>query len=86
MYPLPQGRPQSHMQPPSMQMRPGMQFGPPPLGGGGFEAAEDWRMAIVWGRTLVALADEKVTCEMNAAKSRSPNALPGTWRDWQTQR
>ena len=62
---------------------------PSRVGGGGFEAAEDWRMAIVWGRTLVALADEKVTCEMNAAKAQSqsysqsasslaptPNGLP----------
>lgn len=30
-------------------------------GRGGADAAEDWRMAIAWGRTLVCLADEKIS-------------------------
>ncbi|KAI0730410.1 hypothetical protein C8Q76DRAFT_613591 [Earliella scabrosa] len=32
---------------------------PSRIGGNNLDNAEDWRMAIVWGRTLVCLADEK---------------------------
>jgi len=32
------------------------------------DAPEDWRMAVVWGRTLVCLADVKVTRSMKAAQ------------------
>ncbi|KAF9803435.1 hypothetical protein IEO21_09689 [Rhodonia placenta] len=36
--------------------------------GAGFsDLAEDWRMAIVWGRTLVCLADEKVAYSIHAS-------------------
>ncbi|KDQ61795.1 hypothetical protein JAAARDRAFT_31273 [Jaapia argillacea MUCL 33604] len=34
----------------------------------GSSDAEDWRMAIVWGRTLVCLADERVTRSLKAEK------------------
>ncbi|KAF5379514.1 hypothetical protein D9615_006522 [Tricholomella constricta] len=34
-----------------------------------FEAPEDWRMALVWGRTLVCIADETVT----RARLANPN-------------
>ncbi|KAL6301736.1 hypothetical protein BKA93DRAFT_698270, partial [Sparassis latifolia] len=37
--------------------------------GYGANDAEDWRMAIVWGRTLVALADEKVAHSIAVAKA-----------------
>lgn len=37
--------------------------------GRGCEAPEDWRMAIVWGRTLVCIADETVT---RALRTKSP--------------
>ena len=53
---------------------------PSRVGGGGLDTAEDWRMAIVWGRTLVSLADEKVTHSMRLAKAApatpAPPALP----------
>ncbi|KAH9912096.1 uncharacterized protein BXZ73DRAFT_107642 [Epithele typhae] len=42
---------------------------PSRVGGSSFDTAEDWRMAIVWGRTLVSLADEKVTHNIKAAKA-----------------
>ncbi|KAA1470273.1 hypothetical protein DENSPDRAFT_858352 [Dentipellis sp. KUC8613] len=47
--------------------------------------AEDWRMAIVWGRTLVCLADEKVNLKPQAAPS-SPFAprLPTEEPQWPT--
>lgn len=32
------------------------------------DAPEDWRMAVVWGRTLVCLADVKITRSMKAAQ------------------
>ncbi|KAF9785431.1 hypothetical protein BJ322DRAFT_1006438 [Thelephora terrestris] len=32
------------------------------------DAPEDWRMAVVWGRTLVCLADVKITRSINAAQ------------------
>ncbi|KAI8985628.1 hypothetical protein BD414DRAFT_515406 [Trametes punicea] len=35
------------------------------------DSAEDWRMAIVWGRTLVCLADEKVTYNIKMAKAQA---------------
>ena len=34
-------------------------------------APEDWRMAVVWGRTLVCLADVKITRSINAALGSS---------------
>ena len=33
-----------------------------------YDAPEDWRMSVVWGRTLVCLADVKITWSMNAAQ------------------
>ncbi|KAI9070223.1 hypothetical protein FKP32DRAFT_1558336 [Trametes sanguinea] len=44
--------------------------------GTSIDTAEDWRMAIVWGRTLVCLADEKVTYNMKQAKAQA-DASPG---------
>ncbi|KAJ7089758.1 hypothetical protein B0H15DRAFT_800429 [Mycena belliarum] len=40
--------------------------------GRGCEAPEDWRMAIVWGRTLLCLADEA----LSLARDRDPAAPP----------
>lgn len=37
----------------------------------GCEPPEDWRMAIVWGRTLVCLADETVSRALKAKESGS---------------
>jgi len=34
-------------------------------------APEDWRMAVVWGRTLVCLADVKITRSIDAAQGNS---------------
>ena len=42
---------------------------PSRIGGNNLDNAEDWRMAIVWGRTLVCLADEKVRQKMAASAS-----------------
>ncbi|TBU39324.1 hypothetical protein BD309DRAFT_872523 [Dichomitus squalens] len=44
---------------------------PSRVGGTDLDAAEDWRMAIVWGRTLVCLADEKVTHNIKMAKEQA---------------
>ncbi|KAI0630441.1 hypothetical protein C8Q77DRAFT_1063255 [Trametes polyzona] len=44
---------------------------PSRTGGSNLDTAEDWRMAIVWGRTLVCLADEKVTYNMKRAKEQA---------------
>lgn len=44
---------------------------PSRIGGGSLDSPEDWRMAIVWGRTLVCLADEKVTHNMKQAKAQA---------------
>ncbi|KAK7039277.1 hypothetical protein VNI00_010182 [Paramarasmius palmivorus] len=49
----------------------------------GCDAPEDWRMAIVWGRTLVCLADETITRQSSShditmATSTSPDPAPGT--------
>ena len=44
---------------------------PSRIGGNGLDNTEDWRMAIVWGRTLVCLADEKVTHNMKVAKEQA---------------
>lgn len=38
------------------------------------DCAEDWRMAIVWGRTLVCLADAKVSHGLALAKARAAGA------------
>ncbi|KAM5529982.1 hypothetical protein V8D89_016349, partial [Ganoderma adspersum] len=43
---------------------------PSRTGGNGLDTTEDWRMAIVWGRTLVCLADEKVTHNMKVAREQ----------------
>ena len=42
---------------------------PSRVGGNNLDTPEDWRMAIVWGRTLVCLADEKVRQKMAASAS-----------------
>ncbi|OJT11077.1 hypothetical protein TRAPUB_12406 [Trametes pubescens] len=42
--------------------------------GASLDTAEDWRMAIVWGRTLVCLADEKVTYNMKKAKEQAESS------------
>ncbi|KAI0676180.1 hypothetical protein C8Q78DRAFT_963187 [Trametes maxima] len=47
---------------------------PSRTGGAAFDMAEDWRMAIVWGRTLVSLADEKVSYNMKRAKAQAAAA------------
>ncbi|KAI0640662.1 hypothetical protein C8Q79DRAFT_1004078 [Trametes meyenii] len=44
---------------------------PSRTGGAAFDMAEDWRMAIVWGRTLVCLADEKISYNMKRAKAQA---------------
>ncbi|KAI0693379.1 hypothetical protein C8T65DRAFT_760617 [Cerioporus squamosus] len=44
---------------------------PSRVGGTNLDTTEDWRMAIVWGRTLVCLADEKVTYSMKMAKTQA---------------
>ncbi|KAH9852005.1 hypothetical protein C2E23DRAFT_828614 [Lenzites betulinus] len=44
---------------------------PSRVSGANLDTAEDWRMAIVWGRTLVSLADEKVTYNMKKAKEQA---------------
>ncbi|RPD57277.1 hypothetical protein L226DRAFT_465837 [Lentinus tigrinus ALCF2SS1-7] len=44
---------------------------PSRIGGSNLDLTEDWRMAIVWGRTLVCLADEKVTFNMKMAKAQA---------------
>ncbi|KAH9893646.1 hypothetical protein C8Q73DRAFT_746305 [Cubamyces lactineus] len=50
---------------------------PSRTGGSHFDTAEDWRMAIVWGRTLVCLADEKVTYNIKMAKAQADaSAVP----------
>ncbi|KZT68653.1 hypothetical protein DAEQUDRAFT_727523 [Daedalea quercina L-15889] len=55
------------------------------IGGGsvptsGFaDLTEDWRMAVIWGRALVCLADEKLTHSLRLAKERATGdfcALP----------
>ena len=33
-----------------------------------YDAPEDWRMSVVWGLTLVYLADVKITWSINAAQ------------------
>ncbi|KAJ7460693.1 hypothetical protein FB451DRAFT_1044838 [Mycena latifolia] len=40
--------------------------------GRGCEAPEDWRMAIVWGRTLLCVADEALTLALDPAAPRPP--------------
>lgn len=44
----------------------------------GYDAPEDWRMAIVWGRTLVCLADEAISRSIAKSKSQpqSPASSP----------
>ncbi|GLB41532.1 hypothetical protein LshimejAT787_1001320 [Lyophyllum shimeji] len=43
---------------------------------------EDWRMAIVWGRTLVCLADEAVTRALKEANNRNGDSHPAPlWDD-----
>ncbi|KAJ7286089.1 hypothetical protein C8J57DRAFT_1286692 [Mycena rebaudengoi] len=43
--------------------------------GRGCESVEDWRMAVIWGRTLVCVADEAVTLQDQLhRKSASPPA------------
>ncbi|KAI0065508.1 hypothetical protein BV25DRAFT_1798366 [Artomyces pyxidatus] len=45
--------------------------------------AEDWRMAIVWGRTLVCLADEKISL-MARAKTETDARIPVEEPKWPT--
>ncbi len=40
---------------------------PSRVNGTGCDAPEDWRMAIVWGRTLVCIADEAISCSSSSA-------------------
>ncbi|KAJ7849976.1 hypothetical protein B0H14DRAFT_2764127 [Mycena olivaceomarginata] len=40
--------------------------------GRGCEAPEDWRMAIVWGRTLLCVADAALTLQQNPNAPRPP--------------
>ena len=40
------------------------------------DAPEDWRMAVVWGRTLVCLADVKITRSIKAAQGDSGRLSP----------
>ena len=35
------------------------------------DLTEDWRMAVTWGRTLICLADEKLTHSLRLAKERA---------------
>ncbi|KAJ7781476.1 hypothetical protein B0H16DRAFT_1498526 [Mycena metata] len=48
--------------------------------GRGCEASEDWRMAVVWGRTLVAVADEALT--LSQERERSGTAAPPPEPKW----
>ncbi|KAH9951068.1 hypothetical protein B0H21DRAFT_705756 [Amylocystis lapponica] len=41
---------------------------------GGSDPGEDWRMSIVWGRTLVSLADEKVSHSIALARAQTKSA------------
>ncbi|KAJ7152324.1 hypothetical protein C8R43DRAFT_886382 [Mycena crocata] len=50
--------------------------------GRGCEAAEDWRMAIVWGRTLLCVADEALSLSLEREKSESPLAAPTPEPRW----
>ncbi|KAI0782814.1 hypothetical protein C8Q75DRAFT_795724 [Abortiporus biennis] len=48
----------------------------------GVGASEDWRMAIVWGRTLVCLAEEQLEhARAHEAKGRLPTAEPQSLAD-----
>lgn len=50
--------------------------------GAGFsDLAEDWRMAIVWGRTLVCLADEKVAYSIQLAKEQAASSSASNGND-----
>ncbi|RDB18476.1 hypothetical protein Hypma_000319 [Hypsizygus marmoreus] len=42
----------------------------------GCEPPEDWRMAIVWGRTLVCIADETLTRAIKARQQQSSGPVP----------
>ncbi|KAF5373933.1 hypothetical protein D9758_000880 [Tetrapyrgos nigripes] len=46
---------------------------PSKTSGRGGDYPEDWRMAIVWGRTLVCIADEKINRERKANEEGSDN-------------
>ncbi|KAH9911990.1 uncharacterized protein B0H18DRAFT_1056967 [Fomitopsis serialis] len=45
--------------------------GAPSHSSGFADLTEDWRMAVIWGRTLVCLADEKLTHSLRLAKERA---------------
>jgi hypothetical protein len=47
---------------------------PSRINGRGCDAPEDWRMAVVWGRTLVCIADETITHTLKA-KDPSDNYI-----------
>ncbi|KAI0924171.1 hypothetical protein AcW1_006360 [Taiwanofungus camphoratus] len=47
--------------------------------GGVGDLQEDWRMAIVWGRTLVCLADEKVSYSIELAKRQAGAGSEGEY-------
>ncbi|KAK7061537.1 hypothetical protein R3P38DRAFT_2830054 [Favolaschia claudopus] len=42
----------------------------------GCEAQEDWRMAIIWGRTLLAVADEILSLASDRERSTNPLPIP----------
>ncbi|KAJ6516110.1 hypothetical protein C8R45DRAFT_958818 [Mycena sanguinolenta] len=48
----------------------------------GCEAAEDWRMAIVWGRTLLAVADEALSLALQRERSATPLPPPPPEPKW----
>ncbi|KAJ6510019.1 hypothetical protein C8R47DRAFT_1182516 [Mycena vitilis] len=43
---------------------------------------EDWRMAIVWGRSLIAVADEALSLSLERARSSTPVAPPPPEPKW----
>ncbi|KAF8211347.1 hypothetical protein K438DRAFT_1916289 [Mycena galopus ATCC 62051] len=48
----------------------------------GCEAPEDWRMAIVWGRTLTAVADEALSLALERKRSTTPLPPPPPEPKW----
>ncbi|KAJ7904302.1 hypothetical protein B0H14DRAFT_2328264 [Mycena olivaceomarginata] len=48
----------------------------------GCEAPEDWRMAIVWGRTLLAVADEALSLALERERSTTPLSPPAPEPKW----
>ncbi|KAF7352975.1 hypothetical protein MVEN_01265100 [Mycena venus] len=46
------------------------------------DAPEDWRMAIVWGRTLLAVADEALTLALQRERSTAPLPPPPAEPKW----